>query len=277
MTIRLAHRNALVACVLALAAAGCSEARDSEGAAPAGEGGGGGATATGAFTLHLDQVVQSLEQGRNVTLEGYRSRLDNCRKAGIAARGIPESEEHLIGTGRWRMWRDNERYAYRTEYWHVGQPENPASREDLCTFTLERTGEHGYVDARRAVSVDLATGERTEGEGNPGIVLTGPGAGTGDGAGQAGALQGPTRTSVAGQPCDRWQARQGATLCVWSGGTRWGFSGVADSEFLVVDGLRPDHIVLEADPPPDAIGDELRTTLFVVGAPLDQGAMEPRD
>jgi hypothetical protein len=267
-----ALRPLLVACTVAIAVAGCG---DRDGAASADDGDAVAVDGTGAdrsFTVHLDQVVQSLEGGRNVVLEGYRSRVDNCRKAGIAVRAIPAADEHRLGTERWRMWRDATRYAYLTERWHVGQPENPASREDLCTFTLQRIGARGYVDARRSVSVDLATGARSDGDGDPGLVASGAAAATGH---AGGGLKGPEEATVAGQPCNRWQARQEATLCVWSGGTRWGFSDGADSEFMAVDGLRPDYIVLEADPPPDAIGDQLRTTTFLVGAPLDADAMDP--
>ncbi|TWT22284.1 hypothetical protein FQY83_04435 [Luteimonas marina] len=253
----------LAAATLALLAGGCG------GPAADGTGNAAPSAAADAPTLYLDQVVQMLEEGRNAQLEGYRDRVQRCREAGFPVQPIPASDEHLIATQRWRMWRDRDRYAYRMEVWHVAQPEAPSTPAELCTFTLGLTGLHGYVDAQRAITLDLETGERMESDGNPDIVMAvrDPPGGSGP-AGTAAA-------TVAGQPCNRWQAPSGATVCMWSGGTRWGFASSADDEFNPGTGMHLDHIVLEASPPPDAIGYELRTTTFVVGAPLDEGALQP--
>jgi len=253
----------LAAATLALLAGGC------DGPAADGTGNAAPSAAAEAPTLYLDQVVQMLEEGRNAQLEGYRDRVQRCRDAGFPVQPIPPSDEHLIATERRRMWRDRDRMAYRVEAWHVAQPEAPLTPAELCTFTLGLTGLHSYVDAQRAITLNLGTGERTESEGNPDIVMAvrDPVGGSGP-AGMAGA-------TVAGQPCNRWQAPSGATVCVWSGGTRWGFASVADGEFDPGPGMHLDYIVLDASPPPDAIGYELRTTAFVVGAPLDEGAMQP--
>lgn len=255
--------------VLFVVGAGCSEAGDQDPEASAR----GPAAADEAPSMYLDQVVRMLDKGRNTQLEGYHQRLDNCRQAGIAIQPVGESDERLIGTQRWRMWRDGKRYAYRMESWHVAQPEGASSREDLCTFTLGLTGLHGYVDAQRAVTLVLETGERTESAGNPDIVLT-------EGAsvpGGSSPLAGPSAETVAGQPCNRWSTQHGATVCVWSGGERWGFGSTADGEFDAGAGLHANYVVLDASPPPDAIGYELKTTTFLTDAPLDQDDMMPRE
>lgn len=241
---------------------------------PAVDGAGGAASsaatsaATDAPTLYLDQVVQMLENGRNAQLEGYHHRVESCRNAGIATQPVPASDEHLIATSRWRMWRDRERFAYRMETWQALPREGASTPEELCTFRLALTGIHGYVDAQRAVLVDLETGERTDSQGNPDIVL-------GTGGASDGRSPGAAPDTVAGQSCNRWQSPRGGTVCVWSGGARWGFASHADREFDPNAGMHASHIVLDASPPPDAIGYELKTTTFVVGAPLDQDAMMP--
>lgn len=229
---------------------------------------GGEPSGDGAPTLYLDQTVQLLEQGRNMQLEGYRERLGACQEAGIATRPLSPADEPRIGTERWQMWRDRDRYAYRMESWRVAQPASARSREDLCVFTLAVGGLHGYVDASHSVTVDLATGERTEGEGNPGIVLTGS---------EASRATGEASDTVAGQPCNRVQTSHGATACVWSGGTGWGFGDSSDGEFDATAGMHLDTIVLEAAPAPGDSGYELRTTTFLVGAPLDQDQLQPRE
>lgn len=254
----------LAAATLALLAGGCG--------GPAADGAGNAASSAAAAadvpTLYLDQVVQMLENGRNAQLEGYHHRVESCRNAGIATQPVPASDEHLIATSRWRMWRDRERFAYRVETWQALPREGASTPEELCTFRLALTGIHGYVDAQRAVLVDLETGERTDSEGNPDIVL-------GTGGASDGRSPGAAPDTVAGQSCNRWQSPRGGTVCVWSGGARWGFASHADREFDPNAGMHASHIVLDASPPPDAIGYELKTTTFVVGAPLDQDAMMP--
>lgn len=254
----------LAAATLALLAGGCG--------GPAADGAGNAASSAAAAadvpTLYLDQVVQMLENGRNAQLEGYHHRVESCRNAGIATQPVPASDEHLIATSRWRMWRDRERFAYRVETWQALPREGASTPEELCTFRLALTGIHGYVDAQRAVLVDLETGERTDSEGNPDIVL-------GTGGASDGSSPGGAPDTVAGQSCNRWQSPRGGTVCVWSGGARWGFASHADREFDPNAGMHASHIVLDANPPPDAIGYELKTTTFVVGASLDQDAMMP--
>ncbi len=256
----------LAAATLALLAGGCG--------GPAADGAGNAASSAVADTpptLYLDQVVQMLESGRNAQLEGYHHRVESCRNAGIATQPVPASDEHLIATSRWRMWRDREHFAYRMETWHALPQEGASTPEELCTFKLALTGIHGYVDAQRSIVVDLETGERTDSEGNPDIVLAAGDASTGSSLHADSAPE-----TVAGQTCNRWQSPRGGTVCVWSGGTRWGFASHADREFDPGAGMHADQIVLDADAPPDAIGYELETTTFVVGAPLDRDAMMPK-
>ena len=252
-----APRIAAVAATLALAlaGAGCGEAGSTA-----------GASSGKPPSLYLDQTLQLLEQGRNTQLEGYRERLAACQEAGIASRPLSPADEPRVGTQRWQMWRDQDRYAYRMETWRVAQPANARSREDLCVFTLAVEGLHGYVDAERSTTVDLATGERTDGEGNPGIVLA---------AGNASRGGSSTPDSVAGQPCNRVQAADGSSACVWSGGTGWGFADAIEGGFDATAGMHLDTIVLEATPAPGSTGYELRTSTFVVGAPLDQDQLQP--
>src|SRR5690606_21850500 len=124
----------LAAAPLALLAGGCG--------GPAADGAGNAASSAVADTpptLYLDQVVQMLESGRNAQLEGYHHRVESCRNAGIATQPVPASDEHLIATSRWRMWRDREHFAYRMETWHALPQEGASTPEELCTFKLALT------------------------------------------------------------------------------------------------------------------------------------------
>ncbi|GHD75121.1 hypothetical protein GCM10007164_26660 [Luteimonas padinae] len=268
-SVRTGRVTGLAFALLLFLGAGCSDAGDQDERRP-GSPDPASPDAGDAPSLYLDQVVQMLENGRNAQLEGYRHRVESCRNAGIATQPLPSSDEHLVGTSRWRMWRDREHLAYRMETWHAEPPDAAGTPEALCTFTLALTGIHGYVDAQRSILVDLETGARTEGEGNPDIVLASVDASSGSDP-QAGSAP----ETVAGQSCNRWRSQRGGTACVWSGGARWGFASHTDRGFNPGAGMHADQIVLDADAPPDAIGYELETTTFVVGAPLDQDAMMP--
>lgn len=265
----------LLAC--ALVAAAC--ARDD--APPAGDAA-AGASATqpsrgsdGFPALYVDRVLENLTDGRNVQRDGYRQRLADCMAAGLPTRALEPSEEELVGTERWQVWRGQDRVALRTEAFMVATPGEVPTRETMCRFELQRGGTHAYVDAGRSVSIDLGTGERFEDYGDPGIRLERTGA---DGSGMAGGgegMQGPRRTNVLGQPCDEWTSADGATACVWAGGTEWGFDSGMSGPFFLTDGISDSFIVLSAEPPQQGSGTRVVTRSIEVGGALDPGALLP--
>src|SRR5690606_28086403 len=135
----------LAAATLALLAGGCG--------GPASDGAGNAASSAVADTpptLYPDQVVQMLESGRNVQLEGYHHRGESCRNAGIATQPVPVSYGHLIASPRLRIWRCREHFAYRMDTWHVLPREGPSTPEVLFTFMLALPRIPGYVDAQRS-------------------------------------------------------------------------------------------------------------------------------
>src|SRR5690606_35805242 len=181
----------LAAATLAPLAGGCG--------GPASDGAGNAAASAVADTpptLYPAHGVQMLATGRKVPPGGYQPRAESCSNAGFATQPVPASDEHLIATSRWRMWRDREHFAYRMETWHALPREGASTPEELCTFKLALTGIHGYVDAQRSIVVDLETGERTDSEGNPDIVLAAGDASTGSSL-----HADPAPETVAGQPC----------------------------------------------------------------------------
>lgn len=228
-------------------------------------------------SFHVDREVRMLVGGRNQMLDGYLERVRSCREAGMPLQEIPEDELALVGTQRWQVWRGPDHVATRVDDWTWRQP--PAvSREDLCTFFLDHAGSHTYVDATRYVSVDLATGETTTGEGNPGLALAHTGGV--DDAEEAGMIRqlggsGPQRRTVAGQSCDEWRSAGGATQCIWTGLVPWGVGTAVHGPFDALAGVSDVVIALAAEPPEDGSGARVVTRGFTVGQAFDRDAMMP--
>ena len=225
--------------------------------------------------LYVDRVLENLADGRNAQREGYRKRLEDCMATGLPTRALEPSEEELVGTERWQVWRAQDRVALRTEAFTVSTPGEVPTRETMCRFELQRGGTHAYVDAERSVSIDLETGERFEDYGDPGILLERAGV-DGSGLGDGGrGMQGPRRTDVLGQPCDEWTSADGAIACVWAGGTEWGFGSGMSGPFFLTDGISDSFIVLSAEPPPQGSGTRVVTRSIEVGGSLDPGELLP--
>lgn len=261
-----------------LVAAACARGDDPSANGPVA----GGTTATQAShagdgfpVLYVDRVLENLTDGRNAQRDGYRKRLEECMAAGLPTRALEPSEEELVGTERWQVWRAQDRVALRTEAFMVATPGEVPTRDTMCRFELQRGGTHAYVDAERSISIDLGTGERFEDYGDPGIRLERTGTGGSDMVDGGEGMQGPRRTSVLGQPCNEWTSANGATACVWAGGTEWGFDAGMNGPFFLTDGISDSFIVLTAEPPPQGSGTRVLTRSIEVGGSLDPGDLLP--
>jgi len=148
---------------------------------------------------------------------------------------------------------------------------------DICNFSLDVIGDHSYYDETQSVRLDLSTNERT---------ISTPDAPLATGPAHAPDAQylalvrkegytGPIKRMVAGQPCDEWRSPWGATTCIWSGGTQWGFTTQPDDQFMEMEGVDLHRIVLQAEPAAASIGDRLSTEKFSLNAPLDLDRMLP--
>jgi len=284
------HRAAArqVVRVAALAAAlsvpclsGCGEAGTGLAAPPSGAGTGAGPAArfdADAPTLYLDQVAEQVDaDGNNPLREGYRARKASCQASGAPTTLLSDEEEARLGTERRQIWRDGTRFAYRHEAWILDVP-GPTTRDTMCAFALRTVGQHTLIGPDHSVSIDLENGERLQGDGNPSVVLVRREVDVGEEAeaARAAGLSGPTPRTVAGLPCDEWTTMFGSTVCVWSGGTRWGMTSVPASGVTVDNDPHHDMLVLELAPLPGRSGARLETIQATLGDPLDEGRMIPR-
>lgn len=212
-------------------------------------------------TLYLDQIAELVEpDGTNPLREGYRAHLANCLDSDAPTTPLSAADEDRLGTQRWRTWRTGDRYAWHREAW-IREIPSAVSRDTMCRFAVRRTGRHGFLEADYSLEIDLETGERFEGSGNPAVVLMAKDVDVAQEA--AGArltgMSGPTPRTVGGLSCDEWKTRLGATVCIWSGAAGWGISSVPATEISIED--PPDHaeFLLEVSPPQGRAGMRLRT------------------
>jgi len=229
--------------------------------------------------IYVDQRVTRLRSdGTNTERRDYQFTLDICREKGGAVAALSEEEVAKLGVTRLQRWFMAGRAAYRSETFTY-------SRGAIeCQFTLESEGTHAYYDESQSVAIDLATNEKTVSEplradllnrsfGVPlekalahemKTIKTHPVAGP------------PTKQSVAGAPCLMWQGSNGSgDYCIWSGGTRWGFSIVPSLQNLDSPKDLLLSLVLKQERGPRQ-HTQITTDRFVVGAGFDVDAMKPR-
>lgn len=202
--------------------------------------GGGGDEAVGSAaspgdmpSIYVDQQVVFLDtEGRNGDLRNYRFRLDVCQESGLPTRPLSEEEVSKIGTARVQRWIMPDRAAYRIEIFSFGTPGvNAGPGNRLCEFHFGSTGSHTYFDHERIVSIGLGNNEEIISEPKPWL-LDRSHSRTFDAALEQELAEierhavtgSPTRETVAGAPCLRWESSVDmGNYCLWSGGTGWGF------------------------------------------------------
>ncbi len=230
--------------------------------------------------IYLDQRVISLRSdGTNTALRDYKFRLDICRaQTKHPVRALSDEDATKLGVTRLQRWFKPGRAAYRKETFDYSSGTSP------CEFHLVSTGTHAYYDDRQKAAIDLETNEKTVSEPSNDYLLsrswgisleealkremadidTHPVAGP------------PTAQSVAGAPCLRWRNSTGfGNYCVWSGGTRWGFSIAPFNQSLDKPKSLLAMLVLRQEPGPRQ-PQRITTERFVVGASFDIDAMTPK-
>jgi hypothetical protein len=229
-------------------------------------------------SLYIDRKVEVLNNNRNMLRDGYLERVEICRGIDAPLQEIPAHEVELIGTERWQLWRDRDRVADRVEHWTYDQGDGEVSRDTMCRFRLSYGGSHVYADAGQVISLDLATGERSVDDGRPELALSYTGGidDVDDGAiVRSLGTTGPERKAVAGQPCDEWRARSGATECIWTGLVPWGIGTASSGIFDHLAGMSDVVVALASQPAPGTMGPHVTTLRMTVGEPLDRAAMMP--
>lgn len=233
--------------------------------------------ADAAARLHVVQIVEKLDAGINKRREGYSRALELCRRAGMATIALSSDEEALIGTERWQVWNVPGQLAWRRDAWDVA--DGGTGTGQMCNFHLEHSGTHEHLDGQRILTLDLETGVLAENPADPArlsiAAIEPPDAQELDESRAAG-YSGPVAQSVSGHPCDQWTSGHGATVCIWTGGHRWGYASGMSGEFSALAGIDTHRLILQADPAPGAIGDRLRTTRFDTGEDVTLDGILPR-
>lgn len=209
--------------------------------------------------VHVEQTAEFLHDGANEARNNYLQTVRDCQAAGLPTRALSNADVALLGTTKYELWFDPDQEVVRTREWRLAA-DGPAPS---CQFRLELSGSQEMQSATTSVQVDLVTGERSQAPADANALMR-VAAEPGEGDSTPG-FRGPTRRSVAGQPCNEWTEDDGRfRQCVWSGGTRWGFTpgGLQD--------YRPsrDVIVLEQEPL-DGQGVRVTTQIMTVGRRFD--------
>lgn len=228
--------------------------------------------------IYLDQRVVSLRNdGTNTALRDYRFKLDLCREKGGPVRALSDDEVAKLGVTRLQRWFKADSAAYRREaFTYSGGAID-------CEFAFVSEGTHAYYDANRTVAIDLATGEETTSEPEPLLLDRDSGMPlekaleremvaieTHDVAGP------PSKQSVAGAPCLMWHSSsESGNFCIWSGGTRWGFSIMPMNQLLDKPRDLLYSLVLKQERGLRQPA-QITTEQFVVGADFGNDAMTPR-
>lgn len=237
-----------------LASTACSSSAD----------GGGGSSSGDMPSVHLEQTIVMMSQGKPQEEAAYRQMLADCQAAGTPTTPIAQADVARIGRKKLVETIESERSSRRIDSWKV-------EAAAPCQFRLVHAGEQEIQAADgKSYRVDLAT--------NQGDVqdLGAPQArepandGDLDEAAKATGWKREGASNVQGQACENWTAPTGDRYCVWTGGTKWGFSR-AGINALDGDGITSDSaIVLQATPPPSGFGWSVQTDAFTVGKAADE-------
>jgi hypothetical protein len=243
-----------LAAILAVAPAACSSSS-----------GGGGETASSGDmpSVHLEQTIYMESGGKPQEETAYQKMLADCAAAGTPTTPVPAGDVQRIGRKKLTETIEANRSSRRVDAWKL-------EAAAPCQFKLVHEGSQDIQTADgKAYHVDLATNEgdvQASGEPAPREAVD-----DGDLDAQAKAAKWTRggKGNVQGAACETWVAPTGDQYCVWTGGTKWGFSQ-AGINALDGDGLTSDSaIVLQATPPAAGFGWNVKTDQFTVGKAAD--------
>jgi len=221
--------------------------------------------------IYIDQIIvpTSAEHRREL----YRDLLDVCREERIPTKALLESEALKIGTIRLQRWLDQDRTAYRLEFWDykIAGPQ----KKPRCHFQLVSSGRHVLIDQQglRGINLNdnqpfnvapLASTDAT-------LLLRSPA--------RAETTSADRLQTVAGQPCvERAIAgNKGAIACTWVGGVEWGFEPRGSKVTSVLEAHHYElfrSITLQQEPGGD-VQDKVTTVAFRINRAFDESAMQP--
>jgi len=212
--------------------------------------------------IHVRQTVEMTYKGVNETRANYLATLRDCQAGGLQSRALADQDVALLGTTRYELWFARDIEVVRETSWQVVN-DGPGG---TCLFRLDTTGTQETTTDTSYQQVDLATGEKTDGKAPPDALSRMPAEPSAPAA--LGDFQGPIPRTVAGQPCDEWTKPNGLRQCVWSAGTKWGFTAEPMNDHRPNRGV----IVLEQTPGAD-MGYRITTQVMSVGEPFDKAAL----
>lgn len=242
--------------VCAVASPGCSSS--------SGGGEGGSASSGDMPSVHLEQTIVMLSEGKPQEETAYRQMLADCQAAGTPTTPIAPADVTRIGRKKLVETIESERSSRRIDTWKV-------EAAAPCQFRLAHSGEQEIQTADgKSYRVDLATNQGDVQDLGAPQAREATNDGDLDAAAKATGWKRGGESNVQGQACESWTAPTGDQYCVWTGGTKWGFSR-AGINALDGDGITSDSaIVLQATPPPSGFGWSVQTDSFTVGKAADE-------
>lgn len=246
--------------------------------------------------IHLRQTGWYVKHGRPYVQGEYADLLRTCRKADFPTTPLAGDIVKKLGRSYYDIWIEGARLAIRSTSWGFDVDDG----EQACRFRAVRSERAAIANENGIYSLDLDVHSAHRRAADRKIVRYArkprtPAAQRADdkqraavmallkkqGYGQIADEAASTRTSsarVAGQPCRKTQKRSSGSVCVWSGGRRWGFDDVADHSPGYISGYTPlltsvdvvllpgDSLILSASPANDE-GERLTTQMMTVGKP----------
>lgn len=231
--------------------------------------------ASGTPPIHLQQTLLDRKDGSVPLEQLYRQALAACRSGTVPVKPLDAETVDKLGRTYVESWYEGRRVAVREDRWSYDV-------DRMCQFRPVHKRSLSIVDAHGSQQIDL---DRHTGHIDPDARLdraaqdrSAPPADDNLKAavaaqlaqqGQGGLMaQDAGQQTEAGQPCKRVR---NATddLCVWTGGSRWGFDqAVSNGPYSVP---QPTSIVLSAEPAGGGDGQYLSTQKMTVGERFDTG------
>ena len=215
--------------------------------------------------------------GRNVEQQAYQQTVDACRQAGLPIRALSDEQLRLLGVTTIAFALDaDRRYSRVTEHSSGRDSDDPGAQ---CLFTFRVHVRESRRDRRAGTAHDSADPAVSSKE-----TPTGPDAFDFEPLDERNETRqsqdegwfGPEIRTIAGESCNAWQhSRLPESMCVWTGGARWGLTPAAFPDACPAAATDPFRhgIALEVEPT-TGIGCRLRTVRFSSGKPLDDGDFE---
>ncbi|MGQ4582112.1 hypothetical protein [Lysobacter sp. F60174L2] len=224
--------------------------------------------------IHVDLLEEPLMAGRNVRRDAYEQALQHCQDAGFPTTPLSPQQAERLGTAHVQLFFSDEVQVLSRQSWNYLMKGVESQR---CTFQLVSAGLHSRIGPDATIETDLETGETTRGPTDADRLQRISEHVDSDQVMETLGYSGPVKMTVAGQPCARWTAPDGATVCLWSGGRQWGFSDEIDARGCSPAPLSTyeSAIVLAQTAPTEGMGCKVTVRRFTVGTSFEAADLEP--